>query len=96
MRGAAYSFSAAIPTATLAIDPCAAGLDVVVAGHSHRPRCERRQGVLYVNPGSAGPRRFRLPIGVGVLTIDAAGIEAELLTLDVGASTPSPSSSLRA
>lgn len=82
--------------ATLAIDPRAAGIDVVVSGHSHRPRCERRQGVLYVNPGSAGPRRFRLPIGVGVLTIDAAGIDTELVTLDIGASTPSPSSSLRA
>ena len=82
--------------ATLAIDPRAAGIDVVVSGHSHRPRCERRQGVLYVNPGSAGPRRFRLPIGVGVLTIDAAGIDAELITLHVGASTPLPSSRLRA
>ena len=82
--------------ATLAIDPRAAGIDVVVSGHSHRPRCERRDGVLYVNPGSAGPRRFRLPIGVGVLTIDAAGINAELVTLDVGTSTPLPSSRLRA
>ena len=82
--------------ATLAIDPRAAGIDVVVSGHSHRPRCERCQGVLYVNPGSAGPRRFRLPIGVGVLTIDAAGIDADLVTLDVGASAPSPSSRLRA
>lgn len=82
--------------ATLAIDPCAAGIDVVVSGHSHRPRCERRDGVLYVNPGSAGPRRFRLPIGIGILTIDAAGIDAELVTLDVGTSTPLPSSRLRA
>ena len=82
--------------ATLTIDPRVEGVDVVVSGHSHRPRCERRQGVLYVNPGSAGPRRFRLPIGVGILTIDAAGVSAELVTLDVGASTRSPSSSLRA
>ena len=82
--------------ATLAIDPGAAGIDVVVSGHSHRPRCERRQGVLYVNPGSAGPRRFRLPIGVGILTIDAAGIDAELVTLDVGESHASPSSGVRA
>jgi len=82
--------------ATLAIDPRAAGIDVVVSGHSHRPRCERRQGVLYVNPGSAGPRRFLLPIGVGVLTIDAAGIDAQLVTLYVGAANASPSSGVRA
>src|SRR5690348_14029488 len=82
--------------ATLAIDPSAAGIDVVVSGHSHRPACERRRGVLYVNPGSAGPRRFRLPIGVGMLTIDAAGIDAELVTLDVGEGHASPSSGVRA
>lgn len=82
--------------ATLAIDPRAAGIDVVVSGHSHRPRCERRQGVLYVNPGSAGPRRFRLPIGVGILTIDGARIDAKPITLHVGTSTPLPSSRLRA
>jgi hypothetical protein len=70
--------------ATLAIEPGAAGIDIVVSGHSHRPRCERRDGVLYVNPGSAGPRRFRLPIGVAMLTIGAA-IDVELVTLDVGA-----------
>ena len=44
------------------IDPAAAGVRVVVSGHSHRPLAEERDGVLYVNPGSAGPRRFRLPI----------------------------------
>ena len=82
--------------ATLAIDPRVQGVDVVVSGHSHRPHCERRKGVLYVNPGSAGPRRFRLPIGVGCLTIDASGINAELVTLEIGASDRSPSSSLRA
>ena len=82
--------------ATLAIDPRTAGIDVVVSGHSHRPRCERRQGVLYVNPGSAGPRRFRLPIGVGILTIETAGIDAELITLEVGAANASLSSGVRA
>jgi putative phosphoesterase len=73
--------------ATLDIDPAAEGIDVVVSGHSHRPQRERRQGVLYVNPGSAGPRRFRLPIAVGILTIDSEGVEAELLTLEVDATT---------
>jgi putative phosphoesterase len=79
--------------ATLAIDPFAAGIDVVVSGHSHRPICERREGVLYVNPGSAGPRRFRLPIGVGMLTIDDDAIDAELVALDfVLGSTRRPTS----
>ncbi len=55
--------------------------DVVVAGHSHRPASELREGVLYVNPGSAGPRRFRLPISIGRLLIDAKSARAELVTL---------------
>ena len=55
--------------ALLDIDPKAAGIHVVVSGHSHKPGIEVRQGVLYVNPGSAGPRRFRLPIAVGELVI---------------------------
>lgn len=63
-------------------EPVAAGIDAVVSGHSHKPKIERRDGVLYVNPGSAGPRRFRLPISVGRLTIAADRIEAELLPLD--------------
>jgi putative phosphoesterase len=70
--------------ATLAIDPPAAAIDVVVSGHSHRPRVEKRDGVLYVNPGSAGPRRFRLPISVGFLEIaDAGRIDATLQELRV-------------
>ena len=55
--------------AELAIDPKAAGVDVVVTGHSHRPKIEHRDGVLYVNPGSAGPRRFSLPVSVAVMQI---------------------------
>ena len=51
----------------LVVDPAEEGIDVVVAGHSHQPKVERRNGVLYVNPGSAGPRRFRLPVTVGWL-----------------------------
>ncbi len=69
--------------ATLAIDPEAEAIDVVVSGHSHRPRVEKRDGVLYVNPGSAGPRRFRLPVSVGCLDIGADGIDAQLQELRV-------------
>ncbi|MPZ44248.1 MAG: YfcE family phosphodiesterase [Betaproteobacteria bacterium] len=69
--------------ATLAIDPQAEGFDVVVSGHSHRPRVEQRGAVLYVNPGSAGPRRFRLPVSVGFLDIGAGRIDAQLEELRV-------------
>ena len=71
--------------AELTAEPVAAGIDAVVSGHSHQPTIERRDGVLYVNPGSAGPRRFRLPVSVGRLTIAADRIEAELLPLAVAA-----------
>ncbi|MGH8637322.1 MAG: metallophosphoesterase family protein [Burkholderiales bacterium] len=69
--------------ATAAIDPQAQGIDVVVSGHSHRPRVEQRGAVLYVNPGSAGPRRFRLPVSVGFLDIGAGRIDAQLEELRV-------------
>ena len=59
--------------ALLALDPRAAGARVVISGHSHRPRVEERGGVLFVNPGSAGPRRFSLPISIGELIIGADG-----------------------
>ena len=59
----------------------AAGVRVVVSGHSHRPACSERDGVLYVNPGSAGPRRFTLPIAVAELRIDAGQVAAYLVTL---------------
>jgi len=67
----------------LDIDPGAAGYDAVIAGHSHQPRVERRGGVLYLNPGSAGPRRFRLPVSVARLRVDARRLQAEIVTLDV-------------
>jgi putative phosphoesterase len=67
----------------LDIDPAAEGIDVVIAGHSHKPSIEYRDGVLFVNPGSAGPRRFRLPVSVGFLEIDAGTASASLLTLDI-------------
>ncbi len=65
------------------LDLAAAGAQVrvVVSGHSHKPLIEERDGVLYINPGSAGPRRFRLPISVGRLTLDAGQIQAEILEL---------------
>jgi hypothetical protein len=64
--------------AELEIDPVAHGVRVVVSGHSHRPRIEERDGVLYVNPGSAGPRRFRLPIAVAQLEIDGTDVRATI------------------
>ena len=65
----------------LAIDPAAAGVSVVVSGHSHRPHIETRCGVLFVNPGSAGPRRFKLPVSVARLWVEDGRAAAELVTL---------------
>jgi len=67
----------------LDLDPAAAGFRAVIAGHSHRPHEEERGGVLYFNPGSAGPRRFRLPIALGRLRIDADGaLRSEIVVLE--------------
>ncbi|MEO5690196.1 MAG: metallophosphoesterase family protein [Burkholderiaceae bacterium] len=68
--------------AELAIDPGAAGVDIVVTGHSHRPMIERRSGVLYVNPGSAGPVRFKLPISVALLQISGRDVTARIVELE--------------
>lgn len=65
----------------LAFDPAAVAVQVVVSGHSHRPCVETRDGVLFVNPGSAGPRRFTLPVGVARLWLEDGHAEAELVTL---------------
>ena len=67
--------------AAIDIDPRAAGVQVVVSGHSHRPSVRRDDGVLYVNPGSAGPRRFKLPISVGELTVEGASVAARTVEL---------------
>lgn len=67
----------------LAIDPAAEGVRVVVTGHSHKPACEERGGVLYVNPGAAGRRRFTLPVSVGELLVDDGRVDVRLVTLDV-------------
>ncbi|MET0209417.1 MAG: metallophosphoesterase family protein [Burkholderiaceae bacterium] len=67
----------------LAIDAAAQGVRVVVTGHSHKPACEERGGVLYVNPGAAGRRRFTLPVSVGELLVDDGRVDVRLVTLDV-------------
>ena len=69
----------------LDLDPRAAGFAAVIAGHSHQPRMEERDGVLYLNPGSAGPRRFKLPISLARLTVTGGRLRAELVTLDIPA-----------
>jgi predicted phosphodiesterase len=58
---------------TLDLDPSAAGMQMVISGHSHRPNESRKNGVLYLNPGSAGPRRFKLPVTAALLQIDESG-----------------------
>ena len=65
----------------LEVDAAKEGYQVVVAGHSHQPKEERRGGVLYVNPGSAGPRRFRLPIAVARLHVSSRGVRFQLLEI---------------
>ena len=63
------------------LDPAASGFDVVVSGHSHRPKIETKTGVLYVNPGSAGPCRFKLPIAIAILTLSDRAILPRVLEL---------------
>ena len=66
----------------LALDPKAAGIDVVVTGHSHRPKVDRRSGVLYVNPGSAGPVRFNLPVSVALMQIVGKDVTVRIVELE--------------
>jgi uncharacterized protein len=65
----------------LDLEPRAAGFAAVISGHSHQPRVEERDGILYLNPGSAGPRRFKLPISLARLTVAGARVRAQLVTL---------------
>jgi putative phosphoesterase len=65
----------------LDIEPGAAGIRVVISGHSHKPHVEERNGVLFVNPGSAGPRRFKLPISAGELLIEGESVSARTVEL---------------
>ncbi|HUQ52480.1 MAG TPA: metallophosphoesterase family protein, partial [Gammaproteobacteria bacterium] len=65
------------------LDPRSEGFSAVISGHSHVPKSETREGVLYLNPGSAGPRRFKLPVAVAKIHVSNDGVEAELITLTV-------------
>ena len=65
----------------LDIDPVASGVRVVVSGHSHRPACSERNGVLYINPGSAGRRRFSLPVSAAELIIEGDSVRPRIVTL---------------
>ncbi len=67
--------------ADLDLDPVAAKVSVVISGHSHKPKIEHRKGVLYFNPGSAGPRRFSLPISLGLIEINVTVITPHLVKL---------------
>jgi uncharacterized protein len=65
----------------LDLDPSAAQLAAVIAGHSHKPGLKTENGVLYLNPGSIGPRRFRLPVAMARLVVEAGRVEGEILRL---------------
>jgi putative phosphoesterase len=67
--------------ADLDINPVVAGVAVVVSGHSHKPSTEARGGVIYLNPGSAGPRRFSLPVTVAIVTVDQDGIKSRIVEI---------------
>jgi hypothetical protein len=69
--------------AALDLDPSAAGVSAVISGHSHKPKIEHRRGVLYFNPGSAGPRRFSLPISLGFMELTGVSITPRLLNFSV-------------
>lgn len=67
----------------LDLDPASAGFGVVIYGHSHKPSIERSKGVLFFNPGSAGPRRFKLPITIGTITITDGVLYPLIVELEV-------------
>jgi uncharacterized protein len=67
----------------LDLDPPTAGFHAVITGHTHRPKMETKDGVLYFNPGSAGPRRFILPVSVGRLSITDGKLRGEIIHLQV-------------
>ena len=69
-------------------DPAALGVDVIISGHSHQPRVVERSGVMLLNPGSAGPRRFSLPIAIARLHLGPTGPRAEIVELDVTGARP--------
>jgi putative phosphoesterase len=63
----------------LDIEPRTAGVHLIVSGHSHKPLIEQRDGILYINPGSCGPRRFRLPISMGEILVEGTKVKARTL-----------------
>jgi putative phosphoesterase len=65
----------------LDIEPVAAGFHAIIYGHSHRPSIEMQRGVLFLNPGSAGPRRFELPVSVARLRVDGSSLRAEIVPI---------------
>jgi putative phosphoesterase len=67
--------------AELDIDLDAVGVRVVVSGHSHKPMVEERDGILYINPGSCGPRRFKLPISFGEITVSGSAVKARIVDI---------------
>lgn len=73
--------------ADLDLDPAAAGFAVVVTGHSHQPKVVTKDGVLFMNPGSAGPRRFKLPVTVGLLQVGPGGIDGSIQELNIATHT---------
>jgi uncharacterized protein len=75
------------------LNPEAAGFQVVISGHSHQPQVEERKAALYVNPGSAGPRRFKLPISVAHLMTAREDVEAKILDLQVDRRSQQPGES---
>jgi len=74
--------------ATLDLDARAAGFAAVISGHTHRPRADVKDGVLYLNPGSAGPRRFTLPVSLAKLRVDGAHLSHEIIELTVSSGRP--------
>jgi len=67
----------------LDLDPAAAGFAAVVFGHSHRPEMSDKQGVMYLNPGAAGPRRFELPLSIAHIEVEGSSIRAKHIELDI-------------
>ncbi len=74
----------------LDLDPAAAGFTILVSGHSHRPAIDRRDGILFINPGSAGPRRFSLPVTVATLKLGIRRSEAKLIELPIAQAVTRP------
>ncbi len=67
--------------ATLSLDPASAGFDAIIYGHSHQPAAQWKAGILYLNPGSAGPKRFRLPVSMALLFLNDAELSPEIIEL---------------